>query len=349
MVIGFDTRPLSNLSSSRGIGVYTTNLLNNLSKIDDLEIIPITKGKLPNNVDLIHYPYFDIFFPTLPLRTSKPEIVTIHDLTPLVLPELYPSGIKGQLTFLRQKFALKKIKAIITDSISSRKDIINFLNVPAEKVFYVPLAAQEGISKIDNKIEISVKSKYNLPKNYCLYVGDINRNKNIPSLIQACKNLNIHLIIIGKQAVSKDFDTTHVENADLVYLQKEANYSSSIIKTLGFIPTEELSIIYNKALALVMPSLYEGFGIPILEAMSCGCPVICSKNGSLPEVAGDSAVYCNTDVKSIIKALNFVMNLSDGQRLLIIQAGLEHAKKFSWSTTAEKTFQIYKQVLNFRI
>src|SRR3989344_1174798 len=344
MVIGFDTRPLSNLSASRGIGVYTKHLVDYLAREEGVKIIPLNRGDTPKEVELLHYPYFDLYFPTLPLWQKKPTVVTIHDLTPLILENLYPVGIRGKLTFKRQKLALRNIKAILTDSAASRRDIIDLLKISAEKVFYIPLAPQDGLTVPGNEKQVEIVDKYKLPNEYILFVGDINRNKNIPTLVKVSERLGIDLVIVGKQAAGKGENPEHIENQDLVELQSKAEKNPHI-HLLGFVPTEDLGTIYHHALCLVMPSLYEGFGVPVIEAMQCGCAVVCSKQGSLPEVGGDVAIYSGTDEQSVAKAVTFVAGLSDGEKLMLLQAGIKQAKKFSWEITAQKTAQVYRQVL----
>ncbi len=181
MVVGIDTRPLANESATRGIGMYTKHLIAHLAEIEDTEVFEIKQGATPKQVELIHYPFFDLFFPTLPLWKSKPTVVTIHDVTPLVLPHLYPAGVKGKVNLVRQKAALKSVKAILTDSVASRNDIVSFLGAPLEKVFVVPLAAQDGLEGIVSEDLKTISEKYKLPARYVVYVGDINPNKNVPS------------------------------------------------------------------------------------------------------------------------------------------------------------------------
>ena len=153
------------------------------------------------NVDLIHYPYFDLFKETLEI-SDIPTAVTIHDTTPLIFPDTYPPGIRGRQAFDKQKKALKNVQAIITDSEASKKDIVKYLEISSSKVFSIHLAPAGHFKKIiDKKLLLKIKEKYSLPEKFALFVGDVNYNKNILSIIKATKEVEMPLVICGKQAV----------------------------------------------------------------------------------------------------------------------------------------------------
>ena len=177
-----------------------------------------------------------------------------------------------------------------------------------------------------------------------LYVGDVTPNKNLPRLLDAVTKLEIPIVMVGKSLVSKDYDTNNPWNRDLNRINELAKENKNIIR-LGFISNEDLVGIYNLAAVFTMPSLYEGFGLPILEAMSCGCPVVSGKEGSLEEVAGNGAYYVDAyNIKSIQEGIKKVFNDDNLQRELS-KKGLENAKRFSWKKTAENTLSVYRQVL----
>ncbi len=165
--------------------------------------------------------------------------------------------------------------------------------------------------------------------------------------MEACEKLEIPLLVVGKQAVNTNIDKNHPETKDLVWLQNKAT-ESPFVRLLGYVETEDLAGIYKLAVCSCLPSLYEGFGLTVLEAFSCGCPVVTTKNGSLPEVGGEAAIYAQSDSKSLAKAISFVMSLSDANRQRLVQAGIVQAKRFSWVETADKTRAIYQQVLAMR-
>jgi glycosyltransferase involved in cell wall biosynthesis len=335
-----DKGPLKNESAFRGVGEYTRNLIEALGKQGNLELVGADK-----NPDIVHYPYFDLFFLTLPFSKKCPTVVTIHDVIPLIFPKHYPPGIRGSLKFQLQKLSLKSVSAVITDSENSKKDIIKYLGCPKEKVFVIPLAPARGFKQSAFSIQHSaIREKYLLPEHFVLYVGDVNYNKNILGLVEACKKINIPLVIVGKQARQEDFNREHIENQPLVQLIEEYG-DEPLVKRIGFIPTNDLVTIYNLATVYCQPSFYEGFGLPILQAMACGCPVVAANTGSLPEICGNAAIMVNpNDIKSIAGGLREVVENEDLRRDLI-KKGLNQVKKFSWEKTAEETIRVYERVL----
>jgi len=163
-------------------------------------------------------------------------------------------------------------------------------------------------------------------------------------MIEAIKKTKIPLVMVGKTLVEKHFDKTNPWNKDLVAVQKMTENIDYIHK-LGFVPTADLVGLYNTATAFIMPSVYEGFGLPILEAMQSGCPVITTKGGSIPEVAGDAAYYVDGyDTESIATGIEKIFSTKNLQETLI-KKGTEQAKKFSWKKTAERTVASYEHFL----
>ncbi|MEX2013172.1 MAG: glycosyltransferase family 1 protein [Candidatus Levyibacteriota bacterium] len=344
----------------RGTGFYLKNLKNSLGKYYPQNSYTFfSRGeKLHKSIDLVHYPYFEPFFLTLPPKIGSKTVVTVHDLTPLVFPRNFPSGIKGRIKWHFQRSRLKKASAIITDSNSSKRDIVRFTKFPENKIAVVYLAAGEEFKRLktnDLRLE-EVRRKYNLPSKFALYVGDVTWNKNLPVLIEAAKIAKIPLVMVGKAIVQKEFDKTNPWNQDLVRVQsiiKNQKHSvispqssiTSQIFVLGFVPQDDLVVLYNLATVFIIPSLYEGFGLPILEAMSCGCPVVTSKEGSIPEVAGDAALYVDAyDKASITEGIKEVFN-SESLRKELSEKGLKQARKFSWKKTAEETVKVYEKVI----
>jgi len=359
MRVAIDVSPLKTGHKFRGIGFYTERLTASLqkliavgSKYRDWQIELIENWKLKiGNFDLVHYPYFDLFFLTLPIKKHALAAVTIHDVIPLVFPEHYPKGLKGWFKFQVQKFSLKGAAAVITDSQNSKKDIVKYLGFSKDKIFVVPLAPGEDFKPlaISHQLLVKTRRKYFLPERFILYVGDVNWNKNIPGLVRACEKIEIPLVIVGKQAKRQDFDQTHPENKDLVWLQNKhrssiINHRSSIILT-GFVPTKDLAAIYNLAAVYCQPSFYEGFGLPVLEAMACGAPVVCSKTSSLPEVAGGAAIFVDPkDIKSISQGIKHVIE-NEEVKETFRKKSISRASQFSWKKTAEKTIGVYKKIL----
>lgn len=352
MNIAIDISPLEGKGSLyhrvRGTGFYLKNLKDSLLKyFSENNYTFFTRGsKLVSDIDIVHFPYFEPFFLTLPIFEKFPYVVTVHDLTPLVFPQNFPPGLKGKIKWKIQKRNLGKARRIITDSNSSKNDIVKLLNFPEDKVDVVYLASDEKFKKIkisqEKKAEIS--KKYQLPEKFILYVGDVTWNKNLPRLIKACLNANFPLVIAGKTVREDNFDKTNPWNRDLAEVQKLSYQNKNIIRT-GFVENKDLITLYNIAEAFAMPSLYEGFGLPILEAMSCGCPVITSKEGSLPEVAGDAAFYVDPYSESNIE--EGIVKVFSDQKLQIelSKKGLRQAQNFSWKKTAEKTMNAYQMAI----
>lgn len=329
----------------RGTGFYIENLKNALLKYCfHHNFIFFTKGeKLPIDLDIIHYPYFEPFFLTLPFRKSCKTVVTVHDLTPLVFPQHFPAGLKGAIKWRIQEMLLKRADVIITDSECSKKDIVKYTNINSKKIHVVYLAPAEAFRKLNKeKIQENLVKKYQLPAKFALYVGDATWNKNLPRLIQAIKKTHAPLVMVGKALVEKNIDQTNPWNQDLIQIRNLIHGEKKII-TLGFIPTEDLVSLYNLATIFVMPSIYEGFGLPILEAMSCGCPVVTSKEGSIPEIAKEAVFYIDAfDITNIADGIVKVFENKVIQENLI-EKGFQQVKKFSWKKTAENTIKTYEE------
>lgn len=348
ITVGIDISPLHNANKVRGVGFYTERLLTEIKKLRNLEIKELkTEGEIKKwNFDVLHIPYFSPSSFTVPLVKKKPVVVTIHDLIPVKYPVHYPLGIKGGIRWEIQKFLLRRnVDFVITDSLASKYDIADLTGYPQDRIYPIYLAAGKEFKKLKVKSEkLKIKKKYNLPEKFVLYVGDVNWNKNIPGLVKACEKIKMPLVIAGKQAIDDDYDRSHVENQDLVWLQqraKSASQRNKFLILLGFVPTTDLVTIYNLATVYCQPSFDEGFGLPVLEAMVCNCPVVCTNRGSLPEVVGKAAKLVESTVDGIAKGLEeTVFDLSINRKL--VNAGLKRLKEFSWRKTAEKTLFVYK-------
>jgi len=348
MKVGLDISPLTTSHQVRGIGFYTQRLRDSLLKLaekkKDFKLIEIdTDSK--QKVDIIHYPYFSPFFRTLPLIKFTKTIVTVHDLIPLKFPDQFPPGRKGKWKWFWQRLSLKTARAIITDSHASKKDIIKFAGIKPKKIFTIYLAADSEFQVIGNRNHLDrLRKRYNLPKKFVLYVGDLNWNKNVMMLARVCSQLKYPLVVIGKQSLTTDYDKEHIENQEVVKFQKYAQQYHKHILRLGFVPTEDLAGIYNLAICYAQPSIAEGFGLPVLEAMASGCPVITSKKTSLSEIAGQAALLINPkEEKDLIESLKILWE-KPGARKSYITLGLDQAKRFSWEKTAKKTYEVYKRV-----
>jgi glycosyltransferase involved in cell wall biosynthesis len=348
MNVAIDISPLSSGHKVRGTGFYLQHLKDALvSYFPEHKYTFFNSGDtLPENIEVVHYPYFDPFFLTLPFRKKHKIVVTVHDLTPIVFPAHFPAGMKGNLKWQMQRMRLKKVDGILTDSKASKKDIVRIVGFPEEKVDVAYLAAGEEFERLktDEVRRKNTRMKYSLPEEFVLYVGDVTWNKNLPRLLQAVQQIDVPLVMVGKSLVSENFDRNNKWNSDLVEVQKLAKQNDKV-HLLGFVPTEDLIALYNLATVFVFPSVYEGFGLPILEAMQSGCPVIISREGCMPEVGGDAAEYFdgyNTD--SLAETIKRVYSSEKLQKELR-EKGFTQSGKFSWKATAENTLKAYEKAI----
>lgn len=338
--------PLQNANAIRGVGAYTKFLAKYLAKNKSIELALTSHKNLDFKAEITHYPFFDLFFSTLPLINKGKTIVTIHDVIPLFYPKYYPVGKKGLLALLRQKVALKSVNAVITDSNNSKTDIAKYLKFPLDKIHVVPLAANPEI-KVSNQDEIlKARKKHKLPKKYLLYVGDINYNKNIPQLVKTLKFLpkDVKLVCLGKNFTPQDIPEWKAIEAQIAL--SDVSNRIKFITTLSSGETTELAAIYSGALAYIQPSLYEGFGLPVLEAMRCHVPVVCVNNSSLPEVALNKAVMVEeAKAENFALAIENILAWSKENREKFIKQAAVHASKFTWEKTAKATVAVYEEVL----
>lgn len=337
-------------SQGRGIGRYGEYLIAALEKTNQIEVVDA-------NPDLVHYIYFDPFYHTLPNSFFHPTIVTVHDVTPLVLPKLYPQGLRAKLNLALQKYSLSKVSAIITDSINSKKDVIGYLSIPADKIHPIYLAATPGFGKeVPQKQIRLIKEKYHLPEQFIFYLGGVNPNKNILRLIKACQKLNQTLVLGGKEFTSQPIKTfsvkeklglrtNHPELVQFNEIQRLIESDSHIIAT-GPIAPGDISGIFQLATLYCQPSLYEGFGLPVLEAMTANCLVVCSNTSSLSEIYPARTLTFNPERQTEIEsALAKALSLSPAQKKHFLARQIEKASEFSWEKTAITTLAVYQSVL----
>jgi len=294
-------------------------------------------------MDVAHMPYF-----APPLYPSIPTVVTIHDLIPLILPA-YKGSLLVRLYTRLVSIAAQRAQAIITDSGSSKRDIINLLKMPEERVHTIPLAADDrfkpevGTSELDQ-----VRQKYSLPQAFILYLGGFDQRKNMKTLFQGFRGLRERLgdkypLVLAGTLPNKDTPFfPHPRR-----LAEEAGVSDGV-RFIGWVPEEEKPALYSLATLFLYPSLYEGFGLPPLEAMASGTPVIASHASSLPEVVGDGGVLVDPQEPEAWAEAMVAVLTSPQKREEISAKAVEQAQKFSWRRTARETLEVYKQVAAVR-
>jgi glycosyltransferase involved in cell wall biosynthesis len=283
----------------------------------------ISKG----DYDIFHPTYYDPYF--LNILNNKPFVLTIHDMIHEIYPEMFSSKDE---TSKRKKLLAQKATRIIAISENTKKDIIKFFNIKEDKIEVIYHANSINPSESTDDINID------LPKKYILFVGSRGGYKNFNLFIEAISTLlvedaELNVVCVGggnfKEMEKEKFKKLNIAN-------KICQYS---------VNDDILAYLYQKAVAFVFPSLYEGFGIPILESFACGCPVICSKTSSLPEVAGDATIYFDpTDKLSMSNSIQKVI-YNDDLKKQLVNKGTERVKKFTWEKTAKQTKKIYENIL----
>jgi len=260
------------------------------------------------------------------LPNTIKRVTVIHDLTPLLFPSWHPkSSVWAHRLLL--KGVLHKADLILANSNHTKKDVVQFHHAAANKTKVVHLATNETAK---NFIEEDLK-QHNISKPYFLFVGTIEPRKNVSTLVKAFEQFNTNntfqLVLAGKLGWMTEQLENHI---------KTSSQNENIIQ-LGFISENLKSTLYKNALTAIYPSYYEGFGLPILEAFNNNCPVICSNNSSLPEVAGNAALYFNTT--SVNDLLSQMKLISDDKSLRnnLIEKSKTQLAKFSWKKTAEET------------
>lgn len=342
MRVALDDSPLTNGHAQRGIGTYTRLLQVALQTQSAIELIPWRDRA---QAEILHYPYFDFFWPSLPRQDRAKSVVTIHDVIPLIFPEHYPVGWRGKFNFWRQRRRLSTLPAVITDSLRSQADIVAHLGVKEERISVVPLAIDPALRLPSPEKRRSIKRQLKLPQSYSLYVGDINFNKNLPQLIKMLKYLpwNIKLVCVGANFRPQPIPEWKAIETQLAL--------SDVARRVIFLPEikagdfDSLATIYAEARCYLQPSLYEGFGLPVLEAMRCQTPVVATQVASLPEVGGEHALYVQPSAESLAQGVKEVLAWSGRRRAEWLRQAYLWSEQFSLAQFARRTLQVYQSVL----
>jgi len=266
-------------------------------------------------------------------------VVTIHDVFAWSCP-----GTSTLLEVLIYRYWLPRVlpraDAVITISQASKADIMHYLRIPTHKIHIIYRCVSERYQPVSPSDITRVRARYALPPGYILFVGSVEERKNLRRLLQACARLwqageRRPLVIAG--ARRRKYHST-------MQTLRELDIEQHVIFT-GYVPEADLPALYSGADLFVFPSLYEGFGLPPLEAMACGTPVVCSNAASLPEVVGDAAITVDPyDVEGLAEAMQRVLT-DTGLREELREKGLARAKRFTWERAAKETIAVYRKVL----
>lgn len=265
---------------------------------------------------------------------KKKMIMTIHDLNHIRFPQFYSPFHKYYYKFIVKNCA-NKSKKLLTVSQFAKNELLEWLECSHDKVIVTYNGIDESFKKENNEKKLSdIRKKYKLPREFILYIGNQKPHKNVVTLVKALsliEDKNIPLIINGKLSEECEKAAKELKIEDR-------------IRSIGFVDDVDLPAIYSLAKVFVFPSLYEGFGLPPLEAMACGCPVIVSNAASLPEVVKDGAIVFETlDEKDLSEKINSVINETIDLDVLV-KKGLEVTKSYLWNDCSDKTLEVYKSI-----
>jgi glycosyltransferase involved in cell wall biosynthesis len=291
-------------------------------------------------VDVYHAPHY-----VLPMLAPGRPVVTIHDCIHLMFPEYLPHRLGKVYARAMMSSVTRRAHRILTVSESSKRDILRFFRVRPEKisVIYNAIDEQFRVPPTDEAIA-RVRERYQLDDPFVLYVGNVKPHKNVERLIDAFALLRRRAVERLKLVIIGDEISKHQTLRRAVHRHKLHKH----VRFLGFVPDHTLSVLYRLTGVFVFPSLYEGFGLPPLEAMACGAPVITSNVSSLPEVVGDAALLVDPYSSEAI-ADAIVRVLSDSTLASCLRAkGLARAKDFSWERSVARTLEIYREVVQTR-
>ncbi|MDO8619125.1 MAG: glycosyltransferase family 1 protein [Candidatus Daviesbacteria bacterium] len=335
--VGFD---ISQVAYNGGVATYTKDLTTELSKIRDLEMVyfysslrKTYQGKLKNVKNYRLPPtLFEVLFNKIrnvPIEkflgsmdiyhssdwvqppTKAKKVTTYHDVVPLKYPQWSHPKIVA-VHKKRLELVKKEIDIVIAVSKTTKKDLMEISGIPEEKIVVIYEAAGDEFKPQSKNDILNFKKKYKLPDDFVLGIGGVGERRNLERVKRACQDVS--LVITGQ--------------------------------TIPVLTTEEMPLLYASASILLYPSLYEGFGLPILEAQACGTPVITSNISSMPEVAGDSAILVDPTSQENIKRQVKVLMEDEKLREDIINKGFKNVKRFSWKKAAEQTAEVYRNLVH---
>lgn len=277
-----------------------------------------------------------LWIPTHTIPFFAPRtVVTIHDVGFLARPELYKLSDKIYHYFSTRRI-VKNAEHIITVSEFSKREIMKFYNLSPERISVTPLAADVSFYKRSPDEIKDIQEKYHIGEPYFIFVGRWEKKKNIDGLLRAFfifrqKHQKVKLLLVGKPGFG--------------WKESRKNYPLDAVLQMGWVESKDMPALISGALALILPSHYEGFGVPVLEAFACGTPVIASNSGSLPEVGGEAVIYIDPNKpEELAAAINRIYKEPE-LRAKLASAGIARVKLFSWEKTGEATWNILRRFL----
>jgi glycosyltransferase involved in cell wall biosynthesis len=285
--------------------------------------------------ELLTRPRPDVLFVpahVLPLAHPLPSVVTVHDLGYRHFPEAHPARQRLYLDW-STRFSARAATRVLADSHATQRDLERFYGVPAEKVSVVYPGLDEGLQRVDSA---AVRARYGLPPDYLLHVGTLQPRKNLARLIEAAGRLRgqwpgLQLVLAGQAGWQAG------------PLLAQARAHADFVRLLDYVPETDLAALLSGARVFVFPSLYEGFGFPVLEAMACGTPVVCANTSSLPELAGEAALLVDPlDTEALAAAISRVLAEPALAQNLVVR-GHEQSQKFSWADAARQTVRVLEE------
>jgi glycosyltransferase involved in cell wall biosynthesis len=374
MRIGINARHI--LGQKDGVGYYTYHLIQNLMFIDKHnEYVVFLPETCPFQLDNRNFRPSSMHFTTfsklsrgfwehviMPFESFKERldllhcpahispciskgkrVVTIHDLSFLVIPQIFPKPLYFYYLHLIS-YAARHADKIIAVSHNTEQDLSRLLKIPPSKIKVIYQGINPVYRPVTEPSEVDkLKQRYNIKDKFILYLGAITARKNLIRLIRAyyllkkAKGIEQQLVIAGPRG--------YPHSGEVTGIVKELGLEQDVVFT-GYIDEHEALLLYNAALLFVYPSLYEGFGLPVLEAMACGCPVIASRTSSLPEISGDAAVFFDTYDIDEIADLMYTVVVNRKLREDLIQKGFARALQFQWANTARETLGLYRGLIS---
>lgn len=324
------SRQIINLQP-RSVKWYIRGVIRNLFKFDLLN-----PEIYASKVDLLHHP-FSLLSPTCP---DIPSVITFHDLQHEFYPEFFS---KTELLYRKINYRNSAAHAakIIAISQFTKNSLIDFLGVNPDKIHVIPNGYGAEFEPINDELRLkTVRDRYNLHKPFMFYPAATWPHKNHLTLLQAVRAMVSQYKFDGLLVLTG----IPMQNNDRVMEEIRRLNLTDSVRVLGYVPYQDLPGLYNLARMLIFPSYFEGFGIPIVEAMACGCPIVCSNTTSLPEVAGPAAVLFDPHQVDEIAGKAWQLWCDEGTRAQMKLLGFERVKTFSWRNNAEETLAVYRQV-----